>query len=129
MIQTGVEDTILFKAGAGLLIGAALGSFVTMLSYRLPRGLSIVRPPSNCPACQTRLAPRDLIPILSWLLAKGRCRSCGAKIGARYPLIELTVALLSVLSFVFLGWSWDLPYALAAIVGGVTFLTIRLEKN
>lgn len=121
----GFEETFFFRALTGLLVGPVLGSFTTMLAYRLPRGFSIVRPPSHCPSCRARLGPRDLVPLLSWLFSKGACRHCGAKIGARYPLIELAVALPSFLAFVFLGFTWALPLALAAIVCLVTFAAIR----
>src|ERR1700680_2308111 len=86
-------DTLWFRLIAGLAIGLALGSFVTMLSYRLPRRLSIVHPGSSCPKCKTRLKARDLFPVLSWVFSNGKCRYCNVKIGARYPLIELVTAI------------------------------------
>ena len=122
-------DMTWFRAVAGLLVGLILGSFTTMLSYRLPRRLSIVAPPSRCPRCQTRLRPLDLIPVLSWLLSGGKCRHCAAPIGKRYVLIELATATAITLAFVLLGLSWALAAAIAAIIATVTAITIRLERD
>lgn len=73
-----------------LWLGLCLGSFATALSYRLPRGLSIVKSKrSACPACGNALGIVDLVPVFSWLWLKGKCRRCKANIGLRYPLIEL----------------------------------------
>src|SRR5580704_14042352 len=92
-------DELWFRLLAGLLIGLALGSFVTMLSYRAPRNLSLISPPSHCPHCHTPLAIRDLVPVFSWLLERGRCRHCKEKVGARYVIIELTTMLSCVVAF------------------------------
>lgn len=75
--------------------GAAVGSFLNVVIYRLPRGMSIRRPRSHCPSCGARLRATDLIPVLSWLFLLGRCRYCGHRISARYPLVELITALLA----------------------------------
>jgi leader peptidase (prepilin peptidase)/N-methyltransferase len=79
-----------------LLLGGAIGSFVNVVIYRLPAGLSLVRPASRCPACATPIKVWHNIPIVGWLIVRGRCAACGVSISARYPLIELAVALLSV---------------------------------
>lgn len=71
------------------LAGMVIGSFLNVCIYRLPRKESVVYPPSRCPRCGTRLAARDLVPLFSYLWLKGRCRSCGAAIHWRYPLVEL----------------------------------------
>lgn len=73
----------------GVAFGAAVGSFLNVLIYRLPRNLSIVFPPSHCPACGHRLGVRDLIPLLSYLVQGGKCRYCRARIPIRYFLVEL----------------------------------------
>ena len=73
-------------------IGAIVGSFLNVVIHRLPRGESVVRPRSRCPACQVEVSARDNLPILSWLLLRGRCRNCGDQISARYPLVELLTA-------------------------------------
>jgi prepilin signal peptidase PulO-like enzyme (type II secretory pathway) len=86
-------DLAWFRFAVGFIVGAIVGSFGTMLAYRLPRRLSIVAPRSHCPSCKTPLGVSDLVPMLSWLLGGGRCRHCGAKIGMRYLWIELGCSL------------------------------------
>jgi leader peptidase (prepilin peptidase) / N-methyltransferase len=76
--------------------GAAIGSFVNVLAYRLPRRESIIKPRSRCPQCQTQIAGYDNIPVISWFLLRGRCRHCHASIPVRYPLVEALTALLFV---------------------------------
>ncbi len=76
---------------AGVL-GAIVGSFLNVVAYRLPRHESLVKPASHCPRCGTPVRPYDNIPILSWLLLRGHCRSCGGAISARYPLVEALTA-------------------------------------
>jgi leader peptidase (prepilin peptidase)/N-methyltransferase len=76
------------------LVGLCVGSFANVVIYRLPRGASVVKPPSHCPACSRRLSPGELVPLFSWLWLKGRCRACKAKISARYPAVEIVCALL-----------------------------------
>jgi leader peptidase (prepilin peptidase)/N-methyltransferase len=71
--------------------GIVTGSFVGVVAHRLPRGLSIVGPRSVCDSCGTQIAAYDNVPVLSWLLLRGHCRSCDAAISARYPLVELAV--------------------------------------
>lgn len=78
-------------------IGLALGSFYNVLIYRLPRNISLLSPPSHCPHCQKRIRWYDNIPVLSYLLLKGKCRHCGEKIPIRYPLVELSTGLLALL--------------------------------
>src|SRR3979411_2293434 len=80
---------------AGLL-GAIVGSFLNVVAYRLPRHESLVTPSSRCPKCATPVKPYDNIPILSWLLLRGHCRSCAAPISPRYPLVEALTAELCV---------------------------------
>jgi leader peptidase (prepilin peptidase)/N-methyltransferase len=74
------------------VIGAIVGSFLNVVVWRLPRGESLVKPRSRCPACDKPIAPYDNVPIVSWLLLQGRCRNCGARISPRYPLTELITA-------------------------------------
>jgi leader peptidase (prepilin peptidase) / N-methyltransferase len=75
------------------MFGAAVGSFLNVVLYRLPRGESLSSPPSRCPACGTPIAWRDNVPILSWLWLRGRCRECSTAISAKYPLVELLTAI------------------------------------
>lgn len=70
------------------VVGAVLGSFLNVVAHRLPRGESLARPGSHCPACKADIRPLDNVPVLSWLLLRGRCRDCGVRIPARYPLVE-----------------------------------------
>ena len=74
---------------AGVVLGPIFGSFVTALSYRLPRGESIANGRSRCPACDHALAAPDLVPIVSWTVNRGRCRYCRVAISPRYPIIEV----------------------------------------
>jgi leader peptidase (prepilin peptidase) / N-methyltransferase len=78
------------------IVGASIGSFLNVCIYRWPEDLSVIRPPSRCPVCETELAWRDNIPVLGWLFLRGRCRYCGARVSVQYPLIELTTALIWV---------------------------------
>ena len=74
--------------------GACVGSFLNVVIYRLPAGISVVSPPSRCPGCGTKLAIYDNVPVLGWLWLGGRCRTCRMKISVQYPLVELATALL-----------------------------------
>jgi leader peptidase (prepilin peptidase) / N-methyltransferase len=73
-------------------LGLVFGSFLTVVTHRVPKGESLVAPRSRCPVCGTRLRNADNIPLVSWLLLRGRCRSCGARISPMYPLTELATA-------------------------------------
>jgi leader peptidase (prepilin peptidase)/N-methyltransferase len=91
-----------------LLFGLALGSFLNVCISRLPRHDSVVRPPSHCPHCKARIAAYDNIPLISFLLLRGRCRNCQKRIAWRYPLVEASVAGLIVVNVFFNGiqfWS------------------------
>jgi leader peptidase (prepilin peptidase) / N-methyltransferase len=98
------------------LAGLLAGSFANVVIHRVPRGESVVRPASRCPACGAPVAARDNLPLLGWLLLGGRCRSCRAPIGARYPLVELAMGLLwflLTLRLVAAGLGWAVPAYLA----------------
>jgi leader peptidase (prepilin peptidase)/N-methyltransferase len=92
---------------AGLL-GALIGSFLNVVVYRVPRGESVVAPPSACPSCSHRIRGLDNIPVLSWLVLRGKCRDCKAPISIRYPLIELGTAMFFALVGV---WVFSRPSA------------------
>ena len=85
---------------AASLFGLLVGSFVNVVIYRVPRGESVVFPPSRCTACGHRIGPLENIPVVSWLALGGRCSSCKAPISVRYPLVELVVGALFALSAV-----------------------------
>lgn len=76
------------------VLGAIFGSFLNVVVYRLPRGESLASPGSHCPSCETPIKPYDNVPVFAWLWLRGRCRSCGEAISARYPLVEAATAVL-----------------------------------
>jgi leader peptidase (prepilin peptidase)/N-methyltransferase len=108
--------------GAGLL-GLAVGSFLNVCILRLPHQQSLTRPPSTCPRCGRRIAWRDNIPVVSWLLLRGRCRACGQPISMQYPLVEAAVGLLWLGAF--LGYGVSL-HALSAAMFGTLLLGIAV---
>lgn len=89
------------------IFGLIIGSFLNVCIYRIPRDESIVAPPSHCPDCGTRLKPFDLIPLLSYLINRGKCRYCGLKISPRYFLVELLTGIVSVALVVKYGLTVD----------------------
>jgi leader peptidase (prepilin peptidase)/N-methyltransferase len=101
------------------LFGLLIGSFLNVVAWRLPRGESLVKPRSKCPGCATQLKAYDNIPVFSWLMLRGRCRGCGEKISARYPVVEAVTAALYVL-VVALKWGDVLQMTLGLVL--VTFL-------
>jgi leader peptidase (prepilin peptidase)/N-methyltransferase len=109
---------VLSSAG---LFGLIMGSAVTALAYRIPRGISWARDRSRCPSCGHVLGISDLVPVLSWLTSLGRCRHCGAPVSYRYPLTEVLCGTWAVLLADRVGLGWDLP--LLALWG---FLLIAL---
>lgn len=87
------SDSLLPHTGlASAVLGACVGSFLNLVAWRLPRQESVVSPGSHCPRCGARLAWFELIPLLSWLLQRGRCRHCHAPVRRRYPAVELLCA-------------------------------------
>ena len=78
------------------IIGLCIGSFINVIVYRLPNNLSIIKPRSFCPKCKTKLTWKENVPLISWLIQKGRCKNCNTSISIRYPLIELITAVLFV---------------------------------
>lgn len=98
-----------FAVAICALLGLVVGSFLNVVIWRVPRGESISRPPSHCPECDTPIAPYDNVPVVSWVVLRGRCRRCGTRISARYPLVELASAGLWVGMALRFGWSAELP--------------------
>ena len=120
--------TIAFVVLVGIL-GSLIGSFLNVVVYRVPAGKSIVHPPSACPNCGAGIRPWDNIPVLSWLILRGKCRDCGNPISVRYPLVEAATAV------VFAGVAWwlapmigeafaasSVPLIVASILELVAFL-------
>ncbi len=114
-------------AAFGFVLGAIAGSFINALSYRLPRGISMVRPRSSCPQCKHVLGLPDLVPIFSYLWYHGRCRHCRAPYGPRYLYIELIMANLTAFVFVLLWGNWFLLPVMAMIATGLCRMVMRLE--
>src|SRR4051795_4042252 len=110
------------------LIGACAGSFLNVVIWRVPRGESIVSPPSHCPNCDARIKARDNIPIVSWLILRGHCRNCGEAISRRYPLVEALVAVLFAAITAVNGLDWDLAWQLplAAVLVAVAAIDLDL---
>jgi leader peptidase (prepilin peptidase)/N-methyltransferase len=93
-----------------ILMGLVLGSFFNVVIYRLPRGLNLSRPPSTCPGCGSRIKPYDNVPVLSYLVLRGKCRTCGRRISPIYPTVEILTALGFALVFLQSGRALDLPF-------------------
>jgi len=115
------------------LLGVIIGSFLNVVIHRVPEGQSLVRPGSACPACGAAVRPRDNIPIVSWLLVRGRCRDCSAPISPRYPIVEAVTGVLWAL----LAW-WALvtpdalpllPLVLVLTAAGVALTVIDLDHH
>jgi leader peptidase (prepilin peptidase)/N-methyltransferase len=115
------------------VLGAAVGSFLTVVIHRLPKGESIVRPRSRCPGCGTPVRARDNVPIVSWLLLRGCCRDCGVPISPRYPAIELLTAAVFVGIALVRGVDVDLllelPFAAVLIAVAGIDLEHRIVPN
>jgi leader peptidase (prepilin peptidase)/N-methyltransferase len=103
--------------------GLLVGSFLTVVAHRVPRGESIVGPRSRCPTCGVQIAAYDNVPVVSWLVLRGRSRCCGSRISARYPLTELTVALLFVATTAVL---WSDPTQLLL---GLVFVSVLVAVS
>ena len=113
---------------AGIL-GAIVGSFLNVVAYRLPRGESLAHPPSRCPNCGAPVKPYDNVPVLSWLLLRGRCRNCKEPISARYPLVEAGTALLCALVVVAKGADADAVIGIVLVLMLVPITLIDLDHR
>ena len=99
----------LFLQCLAIALGACIGSFLNVVIYRVPAGLSILYPPSRCPHCLRQLAPRDNIPVIGWFLIKGKCRYCHTSVSWRYPAIEALTAFLFWCVAAYFGTSQPVP--------------------
>ena len=119
--------------GLVVVLGLAIGSFLNVCIYRLPRGESVVSPPSRCPSCGRGLRWFENVPVLGYLLLGGRCRTCRAVVSPMYPIVEATTALVFVLQYWQLGWQpllgVRLLFAAALIVLFVIDLQHRILPN
>ncbi|MGI6497792.1 MAG: prepilin peptidase [Oscillospiraceae bacterium] len=110
--------------GLVFCFGCVVGSFLNVVIYRVPKGGSVARGRSVCPQCHTTLGWYDLVPILSFLWLRGKCRTCGAPISRRYPLVEGTGGILAVFCFFRFGEEiyWLICFAIAAILLAVSLI-------
>lgn len=116
-------------AGLSGLLGLGVGSFLNVVIWRLPQGLSVVSPPSACPSCGSRLKPWHNVPVVSWLLLRRKCAFCSTPISARYPLVELLTGVMYAGAVLMVGIQWVLPalwYFLAVGIA-LTFIDIDLK--
>ncbi|MFY9782340.1 MAG: prepilin peptidase [Acidimicrobiales bacterium] len=107
--------------------GLCVGSFLNVVIYRVPLHESIVRPRSHCPTCGNSIKDRDNIPVLSWLMLRGRCRNCHAPISPRYILVELAGGALFAGAAARLGYNWELPAFLILLSGLLALAVIDFE--
>ena len=120
-------DDGLIRAIVALPFGLVVGSFMTVAVHRIPAGESIVSPRSRCPSCGATIGARDNIPVISWLLLRGRCRRCGARISVLYPVLVLSTAGLVVLAAIRYPDPWQavLVAGLLALMPGIAVIDLR----
>jgi leader peptidase (prepilin peptidase)/N-methyltransferase len=111
------------------LTGLAIGSFLNVVIHRLPRRESIVTPASRCPQCLAALAWHDNVPLLSYLTLAGRCRACRTRISVRYPLVELTTAVVFVAQYLVFGWTPLLAVRQLFAASNIALFAIDLEHH
>jgi leader peptidase (prepilin peptidase)/N-methyltransferase len=132
-VTAGIPGAELLLVGLVGLVGLAVGSFLNVVVWRVPRGESVVSPPSACPRCGTPIRARDNVPVLSWLLLRGRCRDCRAPIARRYPLVEAGTGLLFVAVTLGTGLEapgvWLLPAYLYLAAISVALTLIDLDTH
>ncbi len=109
------------------IFGLVVGSFLNVCIYRIPKNESIVSPPSRCPSCGGRIRWYDNIPILSYLILKGKCRYCGERISVQYPIVELLTGILTVGLVLRFGFTFDTAYFLVLIYSLIVISFIDLE--
>ena len=124
-----VAMSLAYAAALAGAFGLLIGSFLNVVAYRLPRGESVVFPASHCPSCDTPIKPYDNVPVLSWLILRGRCRSCHTAISARYPIVEAVTAGLLVAVVLTQGEGADLWLGLAFVILLVPVTLIDLDHR
>jgi leader peptidase (prepilin peptidase)/N-methyltransferase len=112
---------------AAALYGLVVGSFLNVAVHRVPAGQSVVRPRSACPTCATPISARDNLPLVSWVILRGRCRTCAEPISVRYPAVELLTGLAFVVMALRFGPSWELPAFCILMAGLVAVSAIDLD--
>src|ERR1700754_248344 len=116
-------------AAVAAIFGAVVGSFLNVVAYRLPRKESLLHPGSRCPRCETPIKPYDNVPVLGWLLLRGRCRACGASISWRYPLVEAVTGLLCAAVVLKYGADSDVWLPLVFVILLVPITLIDLDHH
>lgn len=116
-------------SAAAAVLGLVVGSFLNVVVYRIPRKESVIRPRSKCPSCGTQLVGRDNVPVLSWVLLAGRCRTCRTSISVRYPLLEIGCAGLFAATAARFGASYALPAYLVLAAGLLALSAIDIEHK
>lgn len=111
------------------VVGLVFGSFATVVAWRVPRGESVVTPGSHCPLCGSPIRAYDNVPVLSFLVLRGRCRQCRASFGVRYPLVEVAVAVLFVAVVLRVGTRWADPAFCLLALALVILTDIDLEHR
>ena len=114
--------------GTGLF-GALIGSFLNVVAHRVPAGESLVSPGSHCPDCGAAVRPWDNVPVVSWLVLRGRCRDCGAPISIRYPLVELVTALVFAAVVAVRGFDGDLVLELPFVAALIALAAIDFDHK
>ena len=109
------------------VLGLAIGSFLNVVIWRVPRKESVVRPASHCPQCETPISARDNVPVVSWLFLAGKCRHCKNPIPVRYPLVEVGCGILFLAVAARFGASWELPAYLVLTAALLAISIIDLE--
>jgi leader peptidase (prepilin peptidase)/N-methyltransferase len=109
--------------------GLAIGSFLNVVAYRAPRHLSVLRPPSFCPGCQAPVRALDNVPLLSWLLLRGRCRSCRSPIPVRYPVVEASTAALFALVAWAVGAHWAVIGLCLLAAGVLASVVVETDRQ
>jgi leader peptidase (prepilin peptidase)/N-methyltransferase len=110
-------------------LGAVFGSFFNVVAYRLPRHQSLIHPPSSCPSCQQPIKAYDNVPVLGWLMLRGSCRSCGARISPRYPIVEALTAALAAAVVLVGGSSYAIVSGLVLVAVLVPISLIDLDQR
>ncbi len=120
--------TAALVGGVGFL-GLLVGSFLNVVAYRIPNEIPIARPRSACPVCGHEIRARDNVPVLSWLVLRGRCRDCNAPISPRYPIIEAATAAVFASTAAILGWVWVLPAFLWFAAVAISLVVTDLDHK
>jgi leader peptidase (prepilin peptidase)/N-methyltransferase len=124
---TAIVGARLAVVGVSVVAGLLVGSFLNVVVYRAPRRISVVAPGSFCPSCQAPIRGYDNIPVVSWVVLRGRCRRCGTPISIRYPAVELVTGLVFGLLAAAVGPRWAVAGLCALVATMVVFVAVELD--